>query len=46
LIGTKFKDFTEGAAIGISFSTSLTEGITQSALGLKHGKHMAAAVYK
>lgn len=37
LIGTKFKDFTEGAAIGLSFGTSLTEGTTQSALGLKHG---------
>lgn len=37
LIGTKFKDFTEGAAIGLSFGTSLTENITQSALGLKHG---------
>ena len=37
LIGKKFKDFTAGAAIGLSFATSLTEGITQSALGLKHG---------
>lgn len=34
LIGKKFKDFTDGAAIGLSFSTSLTEGITQGALGL------------
>lgn len=33
LIGTKFK-FTDGAAIGLSFATSLTEGTTQSALGL------------
>lgn len=39
LIGKKFKDFTEGAAIGLSFGTSLTENITQSALGLKHGGH-------
>lgn len=38
LIGTKFK-FTDGAAIGLSFATSLTEGTTQSALGLKHGGH-------
>jgi len=34
LIGKKFKDFTDGAAIGLSFATSLTEGTTQSALGL------------
>ena len=27
LIGKKFKDFTDGAAIGLSFATSLTEGI-------------------
>lgn len=39
LIGKKFKDFTPGAAIGLSFATSLTEGTTQSALGLKHGGH-------
>ena len=39
LIGKKFKDFTDGAAIGLSFATSLTEGTTQSALGLKHGGH-------
>ena len=39
LIGKKFKDFTDGAAIGLSFATSLTEGITQSALELKHGGH-------
>lgn len=38
LIGTKFS-FTDGAAIGLSFATSLTEGTTQSALGLKHGGH-------
>lgn len=36
LIGKKFKDFTDGAAIGLSFATSLTEGTTQAALGLKH----------
>ena len=39
LIGTKFKDLTDGTAIGLSFATSLTEGSTQSALGLKHGGH-------
>lgn len=33
-ISNKFKDFTPGAAIGMSFGTSLTENITQSALGL------------
>lgn len=27
LIGTKFKDFTDGAGIGVSFATSLTESI-------------------
>ena len=37
LIGKKFKDFTDGAAIGLSFATSLTESTTQTALGLKHG---------
>ena len=36
LIGKKFK-FTENAAIGLSFATSLTEGTTQGALALKHG---------
>jgi hypothetical protein len=35
LIGTKFK-FTDGAAIGLSFSSSLTESTTQEALKLKH----------
>ena len=35
LIGKKFKDFTDGAAIGLSFSSSFTESTTQSALGLK-----------
>lgn len=39
LIGTKFKDLTDGAAIGISFATSITENITQLILGLKHGGH-------
>ena len=39
LIGKKFKEYTDGAAIGISFGTSLTENITQSTLGLKHGGH-------
>lgn len=32
-------DFTDGAAIGLSFATSFTEGTTQAALGLKHGGH-------
>lgn len=35
----KFKDLTDGTAIGLSFATSLTEGSTQAALGLKHGGH-------
>lgn len=39
LIGKFFKDFTPGAAIGLSFARSLTEGTTQAALGLKHGGH-------
>ena len=39
LINKFFKDFTPGAAIGLSFARSLTEGTTQSALGLKHGGH-------
>ena len=34
LIGKKFKDFTPGAAIGLSFATSFTESTTQGALGL------------
>ena len=38
LIGTKFS-ITDGTAIGLSFATSFTENITQSALGLKHGGH-------
>ena len=37
LIGRNKFDFTSGAAIGLSFSTSLTEGTTQGALSLKHG---------
>ena len=48
LIGKKFKDFTSGAAIGLSFARSLTEGTTQAALGLKHGWNYTkmTAVYK
>lgn len=38
LLGTH-KDFTDGAAIGASYATSLTESTTQGALGLKHGGH-------
>jgi len=38
LIGKKFKDFTDGAAIGLSFATSFTEATTQNILGLKHGR--------
>lgn len=34
MVGKKFKDFTPDAALGLSFATSLTENITQSALGL------------
>lgn len=35
LISKKFaSDFTDQAALGLSFATSLTEGTTQSALGL------------
>ena len=39
LIGKKFKDLTDGTAIGLSFATSLTESTTQDILGLKHGGH-------
>lgn len=40
LICKKFaSDFTDQAAIGLSLATSLTEGTTQAALGLKHGGH-------
>ena len=46
LIGKKFKDFTDGAAIGLSFSSSFTESTTQGALGLKHGGKFMTAVYK
>ena len=35
LIGKKFKDLTDGAAIGISFGESFVEGLTQGALSLK-----------
>lgn len=33
------KDFTPGAAIGLSLASSFTESTTQAALGLKHGGH-------
>ena len=47
LIGKKFKDFTDGAAIGLSFATGFSESTTQAALGLKHGKpHAKTAMYK
>lgn len=36
LLGKNKYDFTDGAAIGLSFATSLTEGTTQSALGLRY----------
>lgn len=39
LLGKNKYDFTDGAAIGLSFGTSLMEGTTQAALGLKHGGH-------
>ena len=39
MLGPTVKDFTDGAALGISFGTSLSEGSTQGALGLKHGGH-------
>ena len=39
LISTRFKDLSDGMAIGTSFATSFTEAITQGALGLKHGGH-------
>ena len=38
-ISLRYKDLTPGSGIGASFGTSLTEAITQSALGLKHGGH-------
>lgn len=38
-ISTHYKDLTPDSAIGVSFGTSITEAITQSALGLKHGGH-------
>jgi len=34
LISTGYNDFTPGAAIGISFSTSITQAITQRSLSL------------
>lgn len=39
LIKKGFGDFTDGAAIGLSLSTSLTESVSQSLLALKHGGH-------
>lgn len=39
MLGPTVSDFTDGAALGISFGTSLSEGSTQGALGLKHGGH-------
>ena len=40
LISTdRFPDFTDGAAIGLSFATSMTEGTTQGLMALKHGGH-------
>lgn len=39
LLSPKNSDFTDGAAIGASFGTSLTESMTQGALALKHGGH-------
>lgn len=39
LLGKDKFDFTDGAAIGLSFGTSLMESTTQTALGLKHGGH-------
>lgn len=35
----KTASFPDGSAVGISLGTSLTEGTTQSLLGLKHGGH-------
>ena len=39
LIGPRVNDFTDGAGVGVSLSTSFTEASTQSVLGLKHGGH-------
>lgn len=38
-LSLKYKDLAPGSGIGSSFGTSVTEAITQSALGLKHGKN-------
>lgn len=38
-IGTQYTDLTPDTALGTAFGTSLTESITQGALGLKHGGH-------
>jgi hypothetical protein len=36
-LSLRYKDLVPGSGIGSSFGTSVTEAITQSALGLKHG---------
>jgi len=38
-LSLRYKDLAPGSGIGSSFGTSITEAITQSALGLKHGGH-------
>lgn len=38
-LSLRYKDLAPGSGIGASFGTSVTEAITQSALGLKHGGH-------
>lgn len=38
-LSLNYKDLTPESAIGVSFGTSITEAITQGALGLKHGGH-------
>lgn len=38
-LSLRYKDLVPGSGIGSSFGTSVTEAITQSALGLKHGGH-------
>ena len=38
-LSLRYKDLSPGSGIGSSFGTSVTEAITQSALGLKHGGH-------
>lgn len=39
LLSLQNSDFSDGAALGASFGTSITEAITQGALALKHGGH-------